>query len=199
VPISRVINTNPAAGSSEPKGTPIGIIVSSGPSQVKVPVVTGLSLTQAEAKLSQAHLRANPEKGHNSNFGPGQVFNQTPAAGMSVSPNSQVTISYNPTSSLKVPYVLGLRKDAAIQVLESSPYDYVVSWVITQGSNAYGPNQVNGTNPSPNMPLPKGSPITIYVNAPAPTPTPTTPSPSGSPSSSASPTPSSSSPAPNPS
>ena len=198
VPKYQVINTNPAGGLSEPKGTRIGIIQSSGPSKVKVPTVTGLSLAQAETKLSQAHLRWKVVKGHDSSYGPGQVFSQTPVAGLSVPPNSSVTISYNSTSSLKVPNVLGLRKDAAIQVLESPPYDYVVSWVITQGSNLYGPNQVNGTNPSPYMPLPKGSPITIYVNAPAPTPSPTTPSPS-SPSSTASPTPSSSSPTPNPS
>ncbi len=198
VPINRVINTNPAAGSSEPKGTPIGIIESSG---VKVPKVTGLTLAEAEVKLRQANLRPNPVRGHDSNFGPGQVFSQTPPAGTSVSPNSSVTISVNSNAAvLKVPDVLGLRKDAAIQVLEGSPYDYVVNWVITQGSNGYGPNQVNGTNPSPGMPLRKGSSIIIYVNAPAPAPTPTTPSPSSSsPSSSASPTPSSSSPTPNPS
>ena len=199
VPKYRVINTNPAAGSSEPKGTPIGIIESSGPSQVKVPKVTGLSLAAAEAKLSQAHLGWNIVKSHDSSFGPGQVFSQTPPAGMSVAPNTKVTISVNSTVSLKVPWVLGLRKDAAIQLLESSPYDYVVTPVITQGSNGYGPNQVNGTNPSPQAPLARGGAITIYVNAPAPSPTPTTSSPSSSPSSSASPTPSSSSPTPNPS
>jgi serine/threonine protein kinase/beta-lactam-binding protein with PASTA domain len=199
VPKNRVIGTNPAAGTSEPKGTTIGIIESSGPSQVKVPNVTGLSLAMAEAKLSQAHLKANPVKGHDSNFGPGQVISQTPPAGTGVSPNSTVTISVNSnTPSLRVPQsVLGLRQDAATQVLQSAPYFYVVTPVIQLGGGAYAPGLVWNTNPGPGTPLAKGSPITIYINPAAATPTPTTPSPTSP--SPTSPNPSSTSPTPNPS
>jgi serine/threonine-protein kinase len=196
VPKDRVIGTNPGAGTSEPKGTTIGIIESTGPSKVLVPSVVGLSEAAAISQLHQANLTANPQKGHNSAFAPGQVFSQSPQAGKSVAPNSTVTIWVNRnTPSLTVPpSVIGLKQDWATQVLQSSPYYYVVTPIIQLGGGAYAPGLVWSTNPSPGTPLAKGSPITIYIN-PQATPSPTT---SPTPSSTASPTPSSTSPTPNP-
>ncbi len=198
IPKNRVISTKPASGTSEPRGTTINIVASSGAKKVSVPDVVGKSQAAAIATLTQYHLRYMVDTGHNPNYGAGQVFSQTPKAGTSVPPNSRVTITVNPkTTALKVPSsVLGLSKIAAIQVLQGPPYNYVVNAITAQGGAGYGPNQVWGASPSPGQPLAKGSPITIYVNPPAsqtPTPTPssTTPSPT--------PTPTTSSPTPNPS
>ncbi len=119
---NRVINTNPTAGSSEPRGTTINIVESSGPSKVLVPKVTGLTETAAISALTQAHLKANPVKGHSSSFAPGQVISQTPPANTSVRPGTTVTITVNSHGpSLKVPDVRGLTQDQATQLLQSSP------------------------------------------------------------------------------
>jgi eukaryotic-like serine/threonine-protein kinase len=191
----RVIRTIPAIGLTEPKGTTINIVASSGAKKVSVPNVLGLSLSAAEAKLAQYHLKWNVIQSHSSSYGPGQVFSETPAAGTSVAANSSVTISVNSkAATLTVPkWVLGLNQDAATQVLQSAPFFYVVTPVIAQ-SGSFGPGQVYATLPGVGSPLAKGSAISIYINPQASTPTPTPTSSSPSPT----PTPTSSSPSPNP-
>jgi serine/threonine-protein kinase len=194
VPKDRVINTAPPAGSSVARGSTINIVESSGPAKVPVPNVVGQSEAQAISALTQAHLGYTVEKGHDSAYGPGQVFRQSPLAHTPVAQQTAVKIWVNSNAAtLKVPsWIIGYKQDAATQVLSSLPYDYVVTPVIAQGGSG-GPNEVYGTNPSAGSPLPKGSPITIYVNPPAPTQSPTPTPSSSSPSPTASPTPSSSS------
>jgi eukaryotic-like serine/threonine-protein kinase len=198
VPKDRVIGTNPAAGSSVARGSTINIVESSGPSKIQVPNVVGLTEAAAISKLQASHLTAKVVRGHNPNYGPGIVFSQSPPQGSPVAANSSVTISFNSRAqSLTVPNVIGLPQDQATQVLESSPYFYIVNPITIPGGTG-APSKVYATSPSPGSQLAKGRTITIYIN-PAPTPSPTTPSPSTtSPSSSASPTPSSTSPTPNP-
>ncbi len=195
VPSGRVIGTRPASGSTEPKGTTITIVASSGAKKVSVPNVVGLSLSAAEAKLAQNHLKWTVNPGHSSSYGPGKVINQTPAPNTSLAAGKYVILTVNSqATTLTVPnIVLGLKQDAATQVLSSAPYFYQVIPVIAQGGG-FGPGDVYGTSPAIGKPLAKGSTITIYVNPSAATQSPT-PSPS---TSSPSPSPSTSSPSPNP-
>ncbi|MGO8959370.1 MAG: Stk1 family PASTA domain-containing Ser/Thr kinase [Streptosporangiaceae bacterium] len=195
---NHVIRTNPPAGSTEPKGTTINIVASSGASKVSVPSVVGLTEAAAIAKLTHYHLLYTVKKGHNSSYQPGQVFSQSPKAGTSVAAGSSVTIWVNSSATtLTVPsIVLGLKQDAATQVLSSYPYFYQVVPVIAQGGS-YGPGEVYATLPGVGKPLAKGSKITIYINPQAATQTPT-PTPSST-SPSPTPTPTTSSPAPGPS
>jgi beta-lactam-binding protein with PASTA domain len=78
VPVNKVIGTDPAAGTPEPKGTTIRLLVSSGPDQVDVPNVVGQTKAAAEATLLAAGFNVNES---NVIAGPtkiGKVVTQSP-------------------------------------------------------------------------------------------------------------------------
>jgi serine/threonine-protein kinase len=91
-----VIATNPSAGTPEPQGTTVNLVVSSGPSTVTVPNVVGMTTSAAVSRLQQANLvpvescvgTGNPSQN-------GLVQSQNPAGGESVPSGSTVTITYS--------------------------------------------------------------------------------------------------------
>ena len=93
-----VTGSNPAAGTDEPAGTTVNLIVSSGPPQVPVPAVNGEPTTKANSDISAQGL--TPQG--NCHQGPppavtessDTAYNQSPAAGTEVSPGSPVTYDY---------------------------------------------------------------------------------------------------------
>lgn len=56
IPVDHVINTDPPLGTPLPSGTPVVLIVSSGPAQVEVPPLAGLSKEEAVAAIRGANL-----------------------------------------------------------------------------------------------------------------------------------------------
>jgi serine/threonine-protein kinase len=56
IPKGEVIRTSPAGGTSVPKGSSVSIWVSTGPEQVVVPQLSGLTADEAEATIKQAGL-----------------------------------------------------------------------------------------------------------------------------------------------
>ncbi len=56
VPSGKVIGTDPPAGTEKQLGSPVSVLVSSGPAPVKVPDVKGQTLSEAEATLTNAGL-----------------------------------------------------------------------------------------------------------------------------------------------
>jgi eukaryotic-like serine/threonine-protein kinase len=195
VPKNHVINTIPGYGATEPKGSTVGIIVSTGPKApagVKVPGVVTDTRGRAIAQLKAAGFTWQVVSGLGpAGTPPNTVISQSPQAGAYKPKGSLVTITVT-ARALTVPSkVLGMSKAAAISLLSSAPYYYNVT-VLTGPAPAggqYTTGQVFTTNPSVGSPLPAQSPITIYVVAP---PT-STPSPSSS-STTPSPPPSSSPP-----
>jgi len=89
-----VISTNPSAGSQEPQGTTVNLVVSSGPAQETVPSVIGDSPQQAATAITNAGLNPQPNC---QALGPGsadKVYAQNPAAGTQESQGSNVTYTY---------------------------------------------------------------------------------------------------------
>jgi serine/threonine-protein kinase len=89
-----VIRTDPAAGQVVPKGTSVKIIVSSGPPQVGVPMVTGLSESEARDQLQAAGFLAS-KSDVDVPFGApqaGKVVSQSPTPGTPVAKGSTVSI-----------------------------------------------------------------------------------------------------------
>jgi PASTA domain/Putative Ig domain len=84
VPTGRVISADPAAGKSVDRGSAVNLEVSSGPEQVKVPNVVGLTLAAAKKRLKGAGLVGFRDKR--------RVSSQNPDAGTLVSPTSQVEL-----------------------------------------------------------------------------------------------------------
>ncbi len=97
-----VIGTNPPAGTPEPAGTAVDLIVSTGPPQSSVPDVVGEAQSLAESTLTQAGFTPvvvcqAPPLG--SSGTPGDVWKQTPSPGSTNATGSQVTIYVDPTST----------------------------------------------------------------------------------------------------
>ncbi len=88
-----VISTDPAAKRPVAKGTAVVVYVSSGPAQVKVPSVLGLSRASAEERLEAAGLSiAAPVERPREGAAVGTVIEQTPRAGQREAKGTSVTL-----------------------------------------------------------------------------------------------------------
>ena len=91
-----VIATNPSAGTPEPQGSTVNLIVSSGPSSVTVPNVVGMSTSAAVARLQQSNLVPVESCQPTAIKGQDQIVqSQNPAGGESVPAGSTVNITYS--------------------------------------------------------------------------------------------------------
>jgi eukaryotic-like serine/threonine-protein kinase len=113
------IRTVPAAGEQVDRGERIQLFVSSGPEQIEVPDVTGLSRDSAEDLLTKAGLEPAVEE-KESEEPEDDVISQNPAAGTEVDRGSTVTITVSTgIEKVSVPNVVGLsRRDAVSQLRE---------------------------------------------------------------------------------
>jgi serine/threonine-protein kinase len=88
----QVIGSEPGAGSEAPPNATITLVVSSGPGQVGVPNVVGLSEENARAQLEAAGLAVNTRDQDTTDPGQdGRVLSQSPAGGQ-VEPGSTVNL-----------------------------------------------------------------------------------------------------------
>jgi eukaryotic-like serine/threonine-protein kinase len=184
-----VISTAPTFGLTEPRGTKINILYSSGQKPVTkklVPQVVGLSRGKAVAELRAAGFLVQVIPGQSATAPPNTVISETPPGNTSQPVNSTITISVS-GASLTVPTsVLGLPQAQAQALLSGAPYNYNVTVVQGPGNGPVG--TVYQTSPAVGSPLAAGSNITIFVVGPASTPPPTSsPPPTGSPSPTSSP------------
>jgi serine/threonine-protein kinase len=89
-----VIGTNPAAGSSVPKGSKVQLIVSSGKEQVSVPNLYGRTQAQAMSDLQAVGLNGTVTSVSCSDpSSAGTVIAQSPSAGSKVAKGSNVNMS----------------------------------------------------------------------------------------------------------
>jgi serine/threonine-protein kinase len=126
------IGTTPKAGKSVVKGTRITLFVSSGPEQVAVPDVVGLSRDSAQDSLRGEGLKVVVRE-ESSDKPEDEVLSQDPAAGTEVDAGTRVTITVSSgPKQVNVPDVVGLSaadarrelKAAGLKVAErSSPVD----------------------------------------------------------------------------
>jgi beta-lactam-binding protein with PASTA domain len=113
------IRTVPAAAEEVERGERIQLFVSSGPEQVEVPDVTGLSRDSAEDLLSEAGFEVAVKQSE-SEEPEDDVISQDPAAGTEVDRGTTVTITVSTgIETVSVPNVVGLsRRDAIAQLRE---------------------------------------------------------------------------------
>lgn len=92
VPVNQVISQDPASGTAE-FGSPVDLVVSSGPQPVIVPNVVGQTQAQATTLLTGAGLTVGTVTEAFSDTAPeGQVISQTPTAGAQVAPSTAVAL-----------------------------------------------------------------------------------------------------------
>jgi eukaryotic-like serine/threonine-protein kinase len=117
VPEGRAIRTVPPAGEQVERGERVTLLISSGPEQVEVPDVTGLSRDSAENLLADAGLEVAVQE-QESEEPEDDVISQDPAGGTEVDRGSRVTITVSTgIEQVSVPNVVGLpARQAASQL-----------------------------------------------------------------------------------
>jgi serine/threonine-protein kinase len=157
----QAIGTVPAAGEQVERGERIQLFVSSGPEQVEVPDVTGLSRDSAENLLTDAGLEVAVVE-RESQEPQDDVISQNPAAATKVDRGSTVTITVSKgIEKVSVPNVVGLsRRDALTQLgdvgLTASPRQVDVTDPSQDGV-------VIDQRPSAGIEIEKGKQVVIMV------------------------------------
>jgi eukaryotic-like serine/threonine-protein kinase len=182
-PSGIVVSESPAAGTKADKGSTVTLSVSTGPGNVSVPTVQGLTVPHATKVLKKAGLKvSNVVPQSSGRFAAGQVTGTNPGTARSVPHGAGVTLFVSTgQAQKKVPNVLGESQTQATEDLTRAGFNVRPS---NQPASSQGDvGNVISQNPSGNTTAPNGSQVTITVGtAPATT---TVPSVIGDPSSGA--------------
>jgi eukaryotic-like serine/threonine-protein kinase len=113
-PAGEVIGQDPSGGSRADKGSTVELTVSSGPAQVGVPQVAGLTLQSAQGRLQRAGLKWTVREEASDTVEKGRVISATPPEGQKVDKGSEVAlvVSTGP-EQVDVPDVTGKSFDEA--------------------------------------------------------------------------------------
>jgi eukaryotic-like serine/threonine-protein kinase len=113
-PAGEVIGQDPSGGSRADKGSTVELTVSSGPAQVGVPQVAGLTLQSAQGRLQRAGLKWTVREQTSDTVDKGRVISATPPEGQKVDKGSEVAlvVSTGP-EQVDVPDVTGKSFDEA--------------------------------------------------------------------------------------
>jgi beta-lactam-binding protein with PASTA domain/predicted Ser/Thr protein kinase len=173
VAAGKVIGTEPPAGPELQVGSTVTVLVSSGPPPVKVPDLSGESLSAAEATLTNDGLAVGTVVKKTSTQSPGTVLSQSPASGSSLRAGGKVdlTVAREP-KQVAVPAVVGETEVAATKALEKA--GFTVTTVTEPTTETPKVGNVVKQSPAAGSKARKGATVTIGIAALATTTTPTT-------------------------
>jgi serine/threonine protein kinase/beta-lactam-binding protein with PASTA domain len=164
--INKVLSTNPNQGTSVTEGTQITLNIGAPPANVQVPDLSGLTTSDATAKLQTLGLQLSQSPNPTPTLDPAKVNtivpnSQTPSAGTSVPYNSTVTVTiYSQPQSVQVKDVTGQLYDAARSALQAQGFK-----VQKQTEPSADPvNTVEQQNPPGGTSQPVGTTITLTVS-----------------------------------
>jgi serine/threonine-protein kinase len=173
-----VISTDPSAGTRLAVGSPVTVLVSSGPVQVTVPAVTGQAQAAAEATLTTAGLAVGTvtQQGSEEKT-PGTVLSQSPGAGTSLRAGGSVNLVVaQAPSEVAVPSVVGQGEAQAAAELGRAGFTPKTASATTAEPTLVG--VVLKQSPGAGQRAQRGATVTITVGAlgtPTGHTTPTTP------------------------
>jgi serine/threonine-protein kinase len=178
VPSGQVIATEPAQGVPLVAGSPVTVVVSSGPAQVSVPEVTGQSEGEARASLRAVGLRPGAVTHREvSGQAPGTVLSQSPAAGAAVASGTAVSLVVaKAPQEVTVPRVVGHKRERAEGELVGAGFAvHSTTRPVTSEAEA---GLVLQQSPAGGVKAKQGVTVTLTVGvlSTSTTPTPTTPS-----------------------
>ena len=165
VATGNVISQDPASGSSVAQGSPVNLVISSGPQMVTVPNVEGLTQAAATTAIRAAKLTGGTVTQQSSNtVATGKVISQDPASGSSVAQGSPVNlvISSGP-QMVTVPNVEGLTQDAATTAITAAKL--TVGTVTQQSSNTVATGKVISQDPASGSSVAQGSPVNLVISS----------------------------------
>jgi beta-lactam-binding protein with PASTA domain len=155
------VRTVPPEGKEVTKGTRVRLLVSSGPEQVAVPDVTGLSRESAEARLRDDGFAVAVAE-QESDTPEGDVISQSPSGGTELTRGETVTITVSTgRPQVDIPDVIGLSQRDARTRLRSSGLEPV-----TQERTVTDPAQdgvVVEQRPGPGTQVDEGRQVVIVI------------------------------------
>jgi eukaryotic-like serine/threonine-protein kinase len=157
-----VISTDPSAGAGIQVGSPVTVLVSTGPQEVSVPDVSGETQAAATATLAAAGLKVTSTKREVTEPAAGTVISQTPSAGSQSKVGGQVTlvVAQAPTKTA-IPSVVGQSEAQAVGALDAAGFtSRTVSRTVTDPSKV---GIVVQQSPEAAHKLSKGGLVTIAV------------------------------------
>jgi eukaryotic-like serine/threonine-protein kinase len=172
------VRTVPSEGKEVTKGTRVRLLVSSGPEQIAVPDVTGLSRESAEARLRDDGFGVSVAE-QESDVTEGDVISQNPAGGTELTRGETVTITVSTgRPQAEVPDVIGMTERNARSSLKAAGLEPVVQQRTVTDQDQDG--VVVEQRPGPGTQLDRGRQVVIVIGAfelaePPPTTTPEAP------------------------
>ncbi|MFC9786781.1 Stk1 family PASTA domain-containing Ser/Thr kinase [Rhodococcus sp. NPDC127528] len=158
-----VIASIPVAGSKADEGTTVTLDVSSGPEQVEVPKLTGMSQAQAAQALNAVGLTLDPTvtRAPSTTDQLDKVTAQDPAAGANVEVNGLVklTLGSGP-EQVRVPNVVGQTLEVAQPNIEGAGFKVQVENVDSGKTKG----QVVSTDPTGGTSAARGTTVTLKVS-----------------------------------
>jgi serine/threonine-protein kinase len=117
VPQGSVTRTDPAGGEDAEEGSEVTLFVSTGPTAVTVPDVSGLTQDQARQQLTDAGLTVGSVREDDNPAQPeGRALGTEPGANQSVAEGSSVTLVIS-SGNVELPDLAGQTEDAAKETL----------------------------------------------------------------------------------
>ncbi|WP_137722862.1 Stk1 family PASTA domain-containing Ser/Thr kinase [Prescottella subtropica] len=163
VAVGNAIGTTPSAGTSVDENSKVTLQVSSGPEQVQVPKLTGLSQDDAAAALAAAGLRldAAVDRAPSDPKQLDKVTGQEPSTGAKVNLDSTVAITLGSgPEQVRVPNVVGQTVDVAQPNIEGAGFTVEVEKV----DSGKPEGQVVAMTPTGGSAAAKGDTIRLQVS-----------------------------------
>ena len=170
-----VIGQSPAAGVEVGAGTPVNLVVSSGPEVVELPDIVGLSEREATTELANLGLRWTVNEEFSTEEALGDVIRTDPEAGTEVLSGDSIvlTVSKGP-APVEVPNLLGLSESAAQAILDDLGLVLNVSLSTQPVADAAQDGLIVNQIPSAGATALPGSIVTVTLAEYQPPPTTTT-------------------------
>jgi len=159
-----VIHSEPSGGTVATRGSTVTLTVSKGPKPVTVPVLVG---SQRGVAVQQIRARGLvPEVSERENRAPmGEVIQQSPSAGTTLSPGSTVSIVVSKgQKNVSVPDLVGEERPEAVQTLRDAGLEPSVEEQETESTDQLG--VVIQQFPPPGSEVEPGTTVTLVVGKP---------------------------------
>jgi serine/threonine-protein kinase len=159
-PIGEVISQSPAGGKKAKKGSTVILNVSSGPGQVTMPDVEGLSEEEATQQLEALGLKVRVVKEFNSDIKSGKATRTVPDQGQKADKGSEVELYISKGArQIEVPDVVGQQLDEATSTLENAGFEVTT----TEVDSSKPQDEVTKQSPAGGGKADEGSKIKLTV------------------------------------
>ena len=157
-----VIDQDPPAGDFVRDGATVRMTVSSGPPPVPVPVTTGATLADAQARLTAAGFEVVVQRAFDETVAKDVVLGSTPAGDTRAPRDSKVVLKVSDgPAPVPVDDVAGRTFDEASAVLRAKGFQVARADVF---SDSVESGKVVGTDPAAGQPAARGGTVTVNVS-----------------------------------